>query len=1390
MGVKGLWELLHPVARPIKLESLSNKRLAVDASIWLHQFMRGMRDNDGAMVGNAHIIGFFRRICKLLYYNVKPVFVFDGGTPLLKRLTIQQDKQDKQMGIEHDSTANAHYLEDTTGEPLTASVKTSETTSSSFVPAHATSQAKRIKDAYILPPMENDFETLSKIRHYDERFGHSEQDDIQTFLEAFKKEDGVHNIDSEVFQALPSEMQYEILSDIRLRSRVTSYERVQEMVRKSETPMDFSKLQVEGVIRRNTVTHKLLNVNQAISKVEEATATKPGRIASQRSRQYILVKNDDGGWALGGKKSTVGTTAEQPVRLDSDDEQPNGKDSKDIKAEDSEEWESEDDAEFEEVGISAVSPPSVDSRQPVTSIFPRKLSEDNLPHKVPVRFPQDVQKEAPLMENIEAYMSEDESVEAVMAKFAAIEDEARTRKKPEQQHKPRDDETQKDNNFLNQEEEWEEILSDGPERGSFDTLQSDTETFPDFDVNMETPDDVYGFEVPGAHSDFSTNRALSEKEECALDRDSFYGYWTGYTPDNFKIKTPDHEFLIQEAIDDWDEERLTNELHSARRKLEKTNTNDDIALESIQFWMAFLEAVLKRFKAAASEDKGDVVTNDLPPTRADSSSQPGARPSRVILLDDDDENDVDDSATTIFMDKDATIADSTEVGDFSAEPVSSTATTVDPGTLDFGSSFLKKRQDIPILLDTDKQLPTVSSPDGNKFVLVNGDEELKAVSELSTSACLEYETPDYSEETEDIRMDMGELDYDDQDQEEARDDDELDEARDVNLADEEQDISNLFPDMAVLPGALVMPKEASPQTIALSAQEQNARDQKDAKIMLEESRKLQGEIKELKDQHRKHQRDADDLSESMIAETQALLRLFGIPYIVAPMEAEAQCADLQIRGVVDGILTEDSDVFLFGGMRVFKNMFKEEKYVECYLMTDIERDLGVDRQRLVALAYLLGSDYTTGIKGIGLVTAMEILKTFSKLEMFAKWWRGEQVKLEGEEKQDSMEKDISERSLEDLEFEANDEIALEKLAKACKKVHLPSTFPDPIVAEAYTSPLVDDDEAKFQWGIPDLDGLRDFLRGSIGWDQGEVDRILLPIIRQMSKESNQTQMTLDGFFDWSVGTNVIKPPMRTNLHKSARLRKVVSRLTGQSTSGDSVKAKKGTTTAKKRKSDGSAKGKTKPKAGAGVGSGTPDMEEDDVILLSAGSENESESESVKEQEQEQELEQEESSKAKRPKVRRSTKKISKATPQTKVPEAVIAAKQQLKSKDVVTKLAARKKRQAEEQLLEASSKTARSSSPSNGVEMSIPTKDGSESSGSSSDSDDDDGLFAPSHWDVLSQRQESQRQGNQQGQQQQQQHGLQQQSYAKARYGTSLRQGTPVSPKKGHTKKSKPSADS
>jgi len=59
--------------------------LNADVSMWLHQSNKGLRDRHGNPLPNAHLVGLFRRICKLLFYHVKPVFVFDGGAPMLKR---------------------------------------------------------------------------------------------------------------------------------------------------------------------------------------------------------------------------------------------------------------------------------------------------------------------------------------------------------------------------------------------------------------------------------------------------------------------------------------------------------------------------------------------------------------------------------------------------------------------------------------------------------------------------------------------------------------------------------------------------------------------------------------------------------------------------------------------------------------------------------------------------------------------------------------------------------------------------------------------------------------------------------------------------------------------------------------------------------------------------------------------------------------------------------------------------------------------------------------------------------------------------------------------------------------------------------------------------------
>lgn len=91
------------------------------------------------------------------------------------------------------------------------------------------------------------------------------------------------------------------------------------------------------------------------------------------------------------------------------------------------------------------------------------------------------------------------------------------------------------------------------------------------------------------------------------------------------------------------------------------------------------------------------------------------------------------------------------------------------------------------------------------------------------------------------------------------------------------------------------------------------------------------------------------------------------------------------------MVTEDNDTFLFGGRHIYKNLFDANRHVEMYHMADVETEIGVDRRKLVDLALLLGSDYTDGVHGIGIVNAMEVISAFGEpaggLAAFGVWAR-------------------------------------------------------------------------------------------------------------------------------------------------------------------------------------------------------------------------------------------------------------------------------------------------------------------------------------------------------------------------------------------------------------------
>lgn len=272
-------------------------------------------------------------------------------------------------------------------------------------------------------------------------------------------------------------------------------------------------------------------------------------------------------------------------------------------------------------------------------------------------------------------------------------------------------------------------------------------------------------------------------------------------------------------------------------------------------------------------------------------------------------------------------------------------------------------------------------------------------------------------------------------------------------------------------------------------------------------KEIDDEIKHLNQQRKAALRDSEDITQQMITQImvcifnlwcaslssvwiyQTMLRLFGIPYITAPMEAEAQCAELVSLNLVDGVITDDSDVFLFGAQRVYKNMFNQSKTVECFLLSDLSRELGLDRDALIRLAYLLGSDYTEGLPGVGPVVGMEILKEFpghGGLHRFKEWWDKVQTGKDKEEDHQSKFRQqlvslgvfpILHRSLTAAEKEIQGSVPAERLAEFRRGGHA-LTFKVSFLLtslsqrDAYYHPTVDSSEEPFKWGMPDLDGLR------------------------------------------------------------------------------------------------------------------------------------------------------------------------------------------------------------------------------------------------------------------------------------------------------------------------------
>ncbi|GHJ84493.1 hypothetical protein NliqN6_0895 [Naganishia liquefaciens] len=149
-------------------------------------------------------------------------------------------------------------------------------------------------------------------------------------------------------------------------------------------------------------------------------------------------------------------------------------------------------------------------------------------------------------------------------------------------------------------------------------------------------------------------------------------------------------------------------------------------------------------------------------------------------------------------------------------------------------------------------------------------------------------------------------------------------------------------------------------------------------------------------------------------ECRRLLKLMGIPVVVAPGEAEAQCAELARGGKVYAAGSEDMDTLTFNAPILLRHLtFSEAKKapISEINLKQVLEELEMDMERFIELCLLMGCDYLEPAKGVGPKTALKLMREHRTLENVVAHIRGKMA-----EKQEAAEEfEIEEKPGSDVE---------------------------------------------------------------------------------------------------------------------------------------------------------------------------------------------------------------------------------------------------------------------------------------------------------------------------------------------------------------------------------------
>lgn len=937
MGVHGLWELLSPIGERVPNSRVRNKRIAIDASIWLTQFIRAMRDAEGAQVANAHLIGVFRRCCKLLFLNVKPVLVFDGVTPPLKRRTREIRRAQHDRDVAKLRRLAERLLMNQMRQSATSAV------SSAMLKRRLQNQPEgpKSKRTRILTPSPESADNPV------ENINDSSTPDAEVSIEI---PEDVHQIDDQALVNLPVNVQAAIFKQIRQAQR--KQHRQQVMSRQTD-PESFSKAQIVGFMKNTTLNRRIRTVRNAINDRSGANQ----RIASDSNRAFLLEEG-----------AHVDNELVQDEELD---------------------FEGSDDDSLRRGVVLRMT----EEDQQVDVLSRVRLQREHENQVCNLSEAANLGKAQPIDEGL--------------GWAAKVLDSRGTH-----------------------------IL--GAYNGDLMSSRSDSQS----DDNRDSDD--------------------TDDWECPVQTKSVNNFQKAV-----KISVA-HESKTVAIV-----AKEKSGQADADRKYSKSGENDQ--LPSVKF------------------PKDQCSTNDTDPSVPENQN---GGPLELCKL-----------RTAIKLADSFTIGESVEPRpqeDFLPEISESLLRDAENGALqaaDSSSNVITTET----LAPSDNQTPKLHP---NR----NGDLENASVKEASMPR-IPLQKADAEKSSSSFRKINHESSnlFSDDPSVNANPSDPLD-----------------FPEKRRNSEAITA-AQSFLRTLNSSDNNETIRPEVDMEYIENLQVDLERERRDLERRHNNQQRVVGSVTDEMITETCELLRLFGIPFLQAPFEAEAQCAHLEKVGLVDGVITEDSDAFLFGAKTVFRRLFSDGNFAEEYTALRIERELGVDQNKLIQLAYLLGSDYTSGVRGIGIVNAMEVLHAFpgcEELQAFFDWTKT--VTLFAEKPEE--------------ELSCGDQAAIRRAF--CWKHRVVkrnwvfrADFPDPRVKAEYFNPPVNRSAKGFRWEIVDFNGLQQFCWKKLGWDKKKFDEVIGPLRSELEqrKRRGPQQATIDEYFK----------PHRFAKIKSDRLRRAVLGMAGE-----------------------------------------------------------------------------------------------------------------------------------------------------------------------------------------------------------------------------------------------------